>query len=821
MSLVSIEIPEERVEDRYARQPMESNSHACDDLTSSVMNSLSSSIAVLDRQGRIIRVNDAWQRFAASNGGNPLLQGVIGQDYLDLCWRAATREPQAARALAGLDAVLAGELSSFVLEYSCAGPHKERWCMMQVRPLVGAVPGLLVSYQDISQRKLVELDLAAHKDQLERLVAQRTRELENARAQAELILESTADGIFGLDMQGQIIFINPAACAMLGYPESGLIGRQAHQMLHHTHADGCPFPATDCSMLDALREGQAAHVDTEVFWRADGTSLPVAYATQPMVVEGKTVGAVVSFQDISIQRAAEKARENLLAEAQHLAKVKSEFLANMSHEIRTPLSAILGLARIGARENIGRKTGETCQKIVDAGQHLLGVINDILDFSKIDAGKLRIEARPFRLHAVIDAVLGFVAESAQAKQINLSFQAADTLPTWVLGDPLRLQQILTNLIANAVKFTQYGHVTLIVDGEPASTQIRFQVIDTGIGMNAGQVARLFGAFEQADSSTTRQYGGTGLGLAISQRLAHLMDGDIAVDSRPGAGSTFTLSLPLPASASGIESAGLPAGETRRLAGLRLLAADDIEVNRLILDDLLAQEGASTAFANDGQQLLALLDEHGSAAFDAVLIDVQMPVMDGYTATQKIRTMAPALPVIGLTAHALPEEREKCLAAGMVEHVTKPIDLDRLVDTLLRHTQRLLLAPAIAIAVPPAPTFTASQIDWPALRTRFRHKAEFLRRLTVAVQSSHGESSAKLTAAAVKQDFATITFIAHGLKSTGGHLFARALFDLARITENAAQENHPEAISLAGRLASLCEAFIAELDAGTKILKPES
>lgn len=821
MSLVSIEVPEERVQDRYARQAIECNSHACDDFAGSVMNSLSSAIAVLDRQGNIVRVNDAWHRIATSDGGNPLLQGVIGQDYLNICWRAAGGEPQAARALAGLDAVLGGELSNFVLEYSCSGRQKKRWCMMQVRPLVGAVPGVLVSHQDITQRKLMELDLAAHKDQLKRLVAQRTRELENARAQAELILESTADGIFGLDMQGKIIFINPAACAMLGYPESGLIGRQAHQMFHHTHADGRPFPASDCSMLDALREGQAAHVDTEAFWCADGTPLPVAYATQPMVVEGKTVGAVVSFQDISVQRAAEMARENLLAEAQHLAKVKSEFLANMSHEIRTPLSAILGLARIGARENVGRKTGETCQKIVDAGQHLLGVINDILDFSKIDAGKLRIDARPFRLAAVIDAVLGFVAEAAQAKRIDLSFQITDTLPAWVLGDPLRLQQILTNLMANAVKFTQYGQVTLIVDSDPESTRIRFQVVDTGIGMNAEQVVRLFGAFEQADSSTTRQYGGTGLGLAISQRLAHLMDGDIDVDSCPGAGSTFTLSLPLPASVSGVESDGSALGQTRRLAGLRLLAADDIEVNRLILDDLLTQEGASTVFASDGQQLLALLDEHGSAAFDAVLIDVQMPVMDGYTATREIRARAPVLPVIGLTAHALAEEREKCLAVGMVEHVTKPIDPDRLVAAILCHARRPLPAAAATVAVPPAPTFTASQIDWPALRVRFRHKAEFLRRLTIAVQSSHGESSAKLIAAAAKRDFATITFIAHGLKSTGGHLFARALFDLARITENAAQDNHPEAIPLAGRLAALFEAFITELDAGTRILKPET
>ncbi len=370
-------------------------------------------------------------------------------------------------------------------------------------------------------------------------------------------------------------------------------------------------------------------------------------------------------------------------EAERLGRVKSEFLANMSHEIRTPLNAVLGLAQIGEREGRGGKAGETCGRILDAGRHLLGVINDILDFSKIEAGKLATENRPFRLAAVVEDSFELIAPRAAEKGLDLGIEQPEGLPEWVSGDPLRLGQILANLLSNAIKFTERGRISLTL--RRVGDETLFRVADTGIGMSAEQVARLFNPFEQADGSTTRKYGGTGLGLAISRNLARLMGGGIEVESRPGEGSVFTLRLPLAAAEPAADHRPEPSPAAGgRLAGLRVLAAEDVEVNRLVLEDVLVQEGAQVVFAEDGRQAVDQVLQQGAAAFDVVLMDIQMPILDGYAATRQIRELAPGLPVIGLTAHALAEERKRCLAVGMAEHITKPIDVETLVAAILRH-----------------------------------------------------------------------------------------------------------------------------------------
>jgi signal transduction histidine kinase len=420
---------------------------------------------------------------------------------------------------------------------------------------------------------------------------------------------------------------------------------------------------------------------------------------------GEIVGGIAILQDITerVRKDEELARyqgslealvsartadlEAARAEAVRLARVKSEFLANMSHEIRTPLNGVLGLARMGFRDNAGRDaTQAVFARILSSGRLLLGIINDILDYSKIEAGKLRIESIPVEPARVTGDALLLMDEAATNKGLSLQLRKRSTLPAVCLSDPLRIAQILVNLLSNAVKFTERGSVTLEVGREGDS--LVFSVIDTGLGMTPAQLASVFAPFEQADNSTTRRFGGTGLGLAITRRIVELMGGTLSAESQVGAGSRFEVRLPCieVAAAQPAAPALAAPGPGPRLAGLRILAAEDNEVNQLVLEDNLVSEGAEVTLAINGQEAVDHVRQRGADGFDVVLMDVQMPVMDGYEATRQIRALAPGLPVIGQTAHALDEERATCLAAGMVDHLAKPLDPDQLIASILRHAR---------------------------------------------------------------------------------------------------------------------------------------
>jgi PAS domain S-box-containing protein len=557
----------------------------------------------------------------------------------------------------------------------------------QIRENDAAIGGVVV-FQDSSERLRSEAELAKHRLHLEELVAQRTAQFQEAEERGRLILEASSNGLYGIDLSGRIIFINPTGSAMLGYAAEALIGRPVHATLHHTHADGSHFPGAACPMLAALQHGLSVSNDDDLFWCADGTPLPVATATQPMLKDGLVVGAVVSFIDIRQRKALDAARDRALAEAERLARVKSEFLANMSHEIRTPLNGVLGLAQIGMRDSAGRgKASETFTKIVQSGKLLLGIINDILDFSKIEAGKLKSESVPVELVAVIRDVATLMHERAQAKGLTFKIKKAPNLPEVCLGDPLRIGQILMNLLTNAIKFTESGSVTLAVAREDET--LVFTISDTGIGMTPEQIERLFKPFEQADGSTTRRFGGTGLGLAITQRLLQLMGGSIRVDSTPGVGSRFEARLPCVASSLTLpRSANVPPQiGTQPLAGLNILVAEDNEVNQEVILDILSSDGALVTLARNGREAVDQVERHGGEAFDLVLMDIQMPEMGGHEATRHILKIAPDLPIVGQTAHAFAEEKQACLDSGMVAHIAKPLDPDALVKLILHHARR--------------------------------------------------------------------------------------------------------------------------------------
>ncbi|MBU1363853.1 MAG: PAS domain S-box protein [Gammaproteobacteria bacterium] len=563
--------------------------------------------------------------------------------------------------------------SSFAVEFTVSPIERD-----------GQISGAVNVFRDISERKRIEAELERHRRNLEELVQQRTSELIQTEARASHILDSSADGLYGIDRAGIITFMNPAGCAILGYTPEQVVGRLAHTLFHHSKADNSPYPSAECPSYKSLRQGDKIRVDDEVYWHADGHPVPVMYATHPMLQNGEITGAVTSFVDVSVQRAAMQAREVALAAAENLARVRREFLANMSHEIRTPLNGVLGFAEIGARNYLNSdKARDAFTKIQSSGQRLLGVINDVLDFSKLDAGKLNIEQTEVVIEHVVASTLELVRDRAGAKGLALQVDLAPDLPRTCLSDPLRMGQVLLNVLTNAVKFTEAGSIALSLSCRDG--MLVFRVADSGIGMDAEQLDLLFNPFQQADASSTRKFGGSGLGLAISKRILDLMDGEIRVDSQPGVGTCVEFRLPCVTSPSAVEPSAAPqdagAAGGKPLAGLSILVADDESINRLILEEILVEYGARVVSVGDGRAAVERVLGDGPGAFDVVLMDIQMPGMDGYEAARRILEAAPQLPVIAQTAHAFREELDRCLAAGMVAHVTKPIDADALIRVI--------------------------------------------------------------------------------------------------------------------------------------------
>jgi len=394
------------------------------------------------------------------------------------------------------------------------------------------------------------------------------------------------------------------------------------------------------------------------------------------------------------------------SKAEQATKAKSDFLANMSHEIRTPMTAILGFADL-LRTQIDQDNQELIthtQTIKRNGEHLLSLINDILDMSKIEAGKLDIEQIAVRPDAIVAEVLSLMRVKADEKKLPLEAEFLTPIPREILGDPVRLRQVLVNLVGNAIKFTDAGRVRIEVRYDEVMEELKFAVIDTGLGMTPEQVARLFGAFEQADTTTTRQFGGTGLGLHISQRLATMLGGNITCQSTYGQGSTFTVTI----YTSTVDSANmLPAGALQAivgeekqdqttaghqdadglpLQGIKILLAEDGVDNQRLINHYLTKAGATVTIVANGKLAVQALCVNDSAAgpliadppFDLLLTDMQMPEMDGYTAVALLRQLGSTLPIVALTAHAMKEDVDKCLNAGCDFYASKPIDKHKLI-----------------------------------------------------------------------------------------------------------------------------------------------
>ncbi|MBL3526675.1 MAG: PAS domain S-box protein [gamma proteobacterium endosymbiont of Lamellibrachia anaximandri] len=679
-----------------------------------------------------------------------------------------------------------------------------------IRGKNGEAKYLLGISEDITERKRTEQELESHRLHLEDLVAERSASLARAETIAHV-------GSWHVDMADSQLTWSSETYHIFGVP----VGTQVSlaDFVGFVHPDDSD--RTMAAWHDALK---GAPYDIEHRILVEGKVKWVRErAEMAFDAQGQAITAHGAVQDITEHKAAEQAMTDAKERAEAAAGAKSEFLANMSHEIRTPLNAVLGLARMGQRDSKESENSERFHHILNSGQHLLGILNDILDLSKLESGKVNVESQPFQLTATVEDAVSLVADQAREKGLTLFLHFDPALPVWVAGDSLRLRQVLLNLLSNAVKFTEEGEVQLQITCQ--GEQTCFSVIDTGIGMNSEQISRLFTPFDQGDTSTTRRFGGTGLGLAISHNLASLMDGHINVKSEPNRGSTFTLCLPLAETAPNtereIKNHEIPGS---RLKGIHVLAAEDVEMNRLILKDTLEYEGAHVVFAENGYQALERLKGLGVTAFDIILMDVQMPVMDGYEATRRILKLTSALPVIGLTAHALGEERQHCLAAGMVEHVTKPFDADDLVAAILRQLKRPKPATVSEAQATPAQEAEPKPATKPAAETppdslpgidladglqRLRGKWSSYKKVLLMFRQQHSASADKMASLLEQGDIEEARLLAHRLKGTCGNVGAKRLSEQAAAIEAACHADDPE--TAAAQMAAFHASFEEIMD----------
>jgi len=518
------------------------------------------------------------------------------------------------------------------------------------------------------------------------------------------------------DNTGRIEYVNPKFSVITGYSAEEVLGQNPRVLKSGIH------PAEFYSALwKTILSGEQWYGEIcnrqkcgSLFWETISIS-PVKND------EGQIKSFVAVKQDITERKEMEKELQSRIEElnrsrratlniledldearklAEESTKTKSDFLANMSHEIRTPMNAIIGMSHLALQTDLNPKQRNYIEKVHRSGGNLLGIINDILDFSKIEAGKMTMENADFRLEDVMEYLENTVGMKVEEKELELRIEIAPDVPAALIGDSLRLGQILLNLGSNAVKFTEKGEIVFGV--EPVSRtedtiMLHFWAKDSGIGMTPEQCGKMFQSFSQADTSTTRKYGGTGLGLSISKKMVELMDGRIWVESEAGKGSTFHFHARFglqkgadevfrkdgTAESRSQDKSDNMAEAVERLAGCRVLLVEDNAMNQELAMELLENAGMTVALANNGQEALDILA--GDTAFNGILMDCQMPVMDGYTATREIRKnpLFKDTPIIAMTANAMAGDKEKVVEAGMNDHIAKPLDVGQMFATLAK------------------------------------------------------------------------------------------------------------------------------------------
>jgi PAS domain S-box-containing protein len=615
-----------------------------------------------------------------------------------------------------------------------------------------AIIGYLLIGTDNTARQLVEAE--------QKKLDQRLRD---QQFYTRSLIESNIDALMTTDPSGIITDVNKEMEALTGCTRDELIG--------------APFKSyfTDPERAEAgikrvLSDKKVTDYELTV-WARDGKKTVVSYNATTFYDRGRTLqGVFAAARDVTERKRVEAELLAAKAMAETANRAKSDFLASMSHEIRAPMNTIIGIADLLAKTPLSAEQNRYVQIFRRAGDNLLNLIDDILDLSKVEASQLELERIAFSLNDLVEKVREMVAVRAHEKGLTLVCEIAPTVPNDLVGDPTRLRQVLLNLLGNAIKFTESGEVALRVTPDPDSSlpgALRFSISDTGIGIPAEKLGTVFERFTQADPSTSRRYGGSGLGLTISKRLVGLMGGRIWVESALGKGSVFSFAVPLEISAGATRRAAAPVGTgpARPLPPLHILLVEDSLDNSTITVAYLQE---STPYRVDIAENGAVGYEKFTAGhYDLVLMDRQMPVMDGLTATRAIREWEganhrPPTPIIALTASALKGDKEKCLAAGCTAYLTKPIKQEVLLQAIKEHSTILVRAdPKFADLIPGF--------------------LEHRRQDVIAMRD-----------ALDRRDFETVKSLAHGMKGAGGNYGFQAISDIGAALEEAAKSADADA-----------------------------
>ncbi|SMC78160.1 PAS domain S-box-containing protein [Desulfocicer vacuolatum DSM 3385] len=690
--------------------------------------------------------------------------------------------------------------------------------MDELGQVIEAYNGMVIQVNDKTRAlEDANFELKTINENLEDLVQQRTHALQKSENKYRSIFENAMEGIFQVDEQGQFMDANPALVKLMGCFSIDDLLCTVKGITRHMFVTPRVFDDFYALLKKKGRvngfEAQIYRKGGDIFWAMLSAHSVHDRVGRHPVFEGSLV-------DISERKANEAAHKKREA-AEMANQAKSEFLANMSHEIRTPMNAIMGMSDLALRTSLSTRQRDYISKIKSSSRALLIVINDILDFSKIEAGHMEMESIEFNLEDTFNELSHLILWEARKKRLDVIFDIAEDVPRGLVGDPLRLRQILINLTGNAVKFTEKGQIIVQVrcrgDMKKISgvlpehrdlygkTTLQFNIIDTGIGLNPEQTQALFHSFTQADMSTTRKYGGTGLGLSISKKLVEMMDGEISVTSQLGRGSTFSFTacfgrhehvqkeLSVPRNTK--EMKGLTVEGLDMIRGAHILLVEDNEINRQIAVELLEHEQFFVTPVENGKLALETIINRGeSHQFDAVLMDVQMMEMDGYTATGEIRKLSPLVrqvPIIAMTAHAMKKHRERCLAKGMDDFISKPIDPRVLFSTLVKWIvpqKRQLPQSPLRVKKTAESDFLTEPvpgIDIKGGLSRFRDNPDGYWRMLMKFYHNRSDINGKMESAFAASDMDRLRSEAHSMAGVAGNLGLNGLSDAASELEKAA------------------------------------